>query len=220
MIQHQIIVCQSQDVTMQAAMYYETSKTDNKHFSLHFVCDEWGHLVAMEYNIFDALCRLRAVLESNGCLICCNGARRDTWASGIAKDMGGGERVYATRLGRPATPSDLVPILAPADCSICVALSAQLAYHIQWLQSILEDDAMSNHEAAIPDQLTYEANFHAKGYVYKIEDSGNLGGHVLPEAIMGAWKVDEGGRVVEPFIPNPSFKPLRYGGPTSAGGNY
>jgi hypothetical protein len=45
------------------------------------------------------------------------------------------------------------------------------------------------------------------GHVYEIE--GNYGPEdaVPPEAIRGAWKVDEKGSIVGDFIPNPNFKP-------------
>jgi len=45
------------------------------------------------------------------------------------------------------------------------------------------------------------------GWVYRI--SGNYGpdAGVPPEAIVGAWKVDEDGSIVGDFIHNPKFDP-------------
>lgn len=201
------IKCQSQVEALQGTLYYTSELARNSRFSVHLVCDKLGHFLAIEYNIFDALCRLRAVLEPFGFLICCNGARRDSWASGLAKDMGGGKRVYLTRGGHRATTSDLVATLAPADCSKCVRLSVQLMYHIQWIRSVVGEEAMSTQDLATPNQLTYDTKLRANGFVFKLEGGINPSDSVVPNAVMGAWEVGGDGTITGSFIPNLRYAP-------------
>ncbi|MBB5805526.1 hypothetical protein F4560_005294 [Saccharothrix ecbatanensis] len=62
---------------------------------------------------FEALVRLRRQLEPEGWAVVVQGARRDTWPSGMARDMGGGLKVYVLRPGGPtATDEDLVDTFA------------------------------------------------------------------------------------------------------------
>lgn len=52
-----------------------------------------------------------------------------------------------------------------------------------------------------------EALKHPGGRVYRIKGTYDPDGAVPPEAIVGAWKVDEAGRIYGDFIPNPNFQP-------------
>lgn len=52
-----------------------------------------------------------------------------------------------------------------------------------------------------------EAKLNAGGWVYAIDDRYDPNGSVPPEAIQGAWKVDEQGEIVGEFLPNPNFVP-------------
>jgi hypothetical protein len=45
-------------------------------------------------DLFEAFCLVRVVLEAVGLRPMCNGARIDSWASSMSRDMGGGQRVY------------------------------------------------------------------------------------------------------------------------------
>src|SRR4051794_39501352 len=58
----------------------------------------------------DCLRFLRREVEPLGWRVLCQGSRRDTWASGMARDMGGGWRLYGLQRGRPANPNHLVEI--------------------------------------------------------------------------------------------------------------
>jgi hypothetical protein len=68
-------------------------------------------------DMFEALVRLRRQLEPDGLMVAVQGSRRDTYPSGMARDMGGGMRVYVMRPGLPARGEDLVETLddAPPD---------------------------------------------------------------------------------------------------------
>lgn len=52
-----------------------------------------------------------------------------------------------------------------------------------------------------------EAKRRPNEYIYEIADGHDPNGAVPPEAIIGAWKIDAEGNIVEDFIPNPNFKP-------------
>ena len=68
-------------------------------------------------DMFEALVRLRRQLEPDGMMVAVQGSRRDTFPSGMARDMTGGLQVYAMRPGRNARMKDLVGTLddAPPD---------------------------------------------------------------------------------------------------------
>jgi hypothetical protein len=61
-----------------------------------------GEVVGRGPDLFEALVEVRRQLEADGCLLAVQGARRDTYPSGMARDMGGGAQVYVLRPGRPA----------------------------------------------------------------------------------------------------------------------
>jgi hypothetical protein len=52
-----------------------------------------------------------------------------------------------------------------------------------------------------------QARRHPNGWVYQIDGMFGSDDVVPPEAIVGAWKVDENGEIVGEFVPNPKYKP-------------
>jgi hypothetical protein len=56
-------------------------------------------------------------------------------------------------------------------------------------------------------QAQAEARRHPGGWVYKIEGGFGPDDPVPPDAIVGAWKVDESGSIVGEFVPNPKYRP-------------
>jgi len=54
-----------------------------------------------------------------------------------------------------------------------------------------------------------EAKSSPNGWVYRIEGRFLPHEAVPPEAIVGAWKVDENGSISGDFVPNPKYKPRR-----------
>ena len=51
-----------------------------------------------------------------------------------------------------------------------------------------------------------EAMLYPNGWVYRISQSvGDANGRVPPEAIVGAWKVNEHGIISGDFVPNPKY---------------
>jgi hypothetical protein len=58
---------------------------------------------------------------------------------------------------------------------------------------------------AIPDEVREEARRNAGGYVYEIVGDYGPEDDVPPEAIRGAWKVDDAGNVTNEYERNPNF---------------
>lgn len=57
----------------------------------------------------------------------------------------------------------------------------------------------------ITEDVKLAARQNANGWVYKIEGAFDPTDHVPPEAIVGAWKVDQNGQITGDFIPNPRY---------------
>lgn len=62
-------------------------------------------------------------------------------------------------------------------------------------------------ENEITEDVIKAARENANGWVYKIEGSFGPTEHVPPEAVVGAWKVNENGNLTGEFMPNPKYKP-------------
>jgi hypothetical protein len=66
---------------------------------------------------------------------------------------------------------------------------------------------MNNSDKIQPEfQEVEEAKRNPNGWVYRISGTYGPNDVVPPEAIAGAWRVDEEGNIVGDFIPNPKFK--------------
>jgi hypothetical protein len=52
-----------------------------------------------------------------------------------------------------------------------------------------------------------EAKLNPGGWVYAIEGDYGPNDAVPPQAIKGAWKIDDNGEIEGDFIPNPKFVP-------------
>jgi hypothetical protein len=71
--------------------------------------------IATGPDMFEALARLRRQLEPDGLMVVVQGSRRDTYPSGMARDMGGGMQVYIMRPGLRGRREDLVKTLDDAS---------------------------------------------------------------------------------------------------------
>jgi hypothetical protein len=83
-------------------------------------------------DMFETLVRLRRQLEPDGLMVAVQGSRRDTYPSGMARDMGGGMRVYVMRPGLPARPEDLVKTLDDAPPDQMATVDEQRAFVQTW----------------------------------------------------------------------------------------
>jgi hypothetical protein len=64
-----------------------------------------------------------------------------------------------------------------------------------------------------PEEVS-EACHHPNGRVYRIAGDFAPADAVPPEAIVGAWKVDAQGNIVDEFIHNPNYDPERWPSPS------
>jgi hypothetical protein len=84
-------------------------------------------------HVFEALVRLRRQLEPDGLMIAVQGARRDTYPSGMAWDMGGGMKVYVLHPGMRGRREDLVETLDHALPDELATVDEQRAFDDAWL---------------------------------------------------------------------------------------
>jgi len=61
----------------------------------------------------------------------------------------------------------------------------------------------------LPEEVT-EARSNPGGWVYRIAGAFTSASAVPPEAIVGAWKVDDTGRIVGDFIANGKYDASRW----------
>jgi hypothetical protein len=90
----------------------------------------WGAGDSRRYSgvdLFECLTALRADLELQSLLLCCQGARRDVSPSGLTRQMSNGRLAYLLSVGRPVSDEDLVDIFAPADCADVASVADQKA---------------------------------------------------------------------------------------------
>jgi hypothetical protein len=80
-----------------------------------------------DIDLFACLLALRGRLEARGLLLCCQGARRTVFLSGMTRQMGNGRLAYAHRSGERLSDADLVEIFAPADHEDVVSVAEQKA---------------------------------------------------------------------------------------------
>lgn len=83
-------------------------------------------------DMFEALVRLRLQLEPDGLMVAVQGSRRDTYPSGMARDMGGGMQVYIMRPGLRGRREDLVKTLDDASPDQIATVDEQRAFAGAW----------------------------------------------------------------------------------------
>jgi hypothetical protein len=85
-------------------------------------------------DVFQCLLEIRCKTQSEDIMICCNGARTNAWASGMLRQMSGGNSVYLLSHDRDTSLADRVLTLDPAPCEdIAATVSAQEAFYRAWL---------------------------------------------------------------------------------------
>jgi hypothetical protein len=107
-----------------------------RHYVMELRSPELGVYQARETDLFECLRTIRRELEPSDVRLCCNGARVDAWASGMARDMGGGKEAYILHMSRRAQPSDLVSIFDPAPVETVGTVDEQEAYAHRWMDQV------------------------------------------------------------------------------------
>jgi len=90
-------------------------------------------------DVFDALMSLRSKVEPDRVQLCCNGARRNAWSSGMQRDMGEGYGTYILPDQRSRERPPEVPTLDAAPPSEVVTVAEQRAWHKAWLAQALPE---------------------------------------------------------------------------------
>lgn len=103
--------------------------------SLKLTLDDGRAFTAESSDYFECLILVRRDLEAEGIVVCCHGARRDVWPSGMTRDMGAGLKAYVLRLGRAPDRGDLISIFEPADRALIGTVAEQQGHFREWWES-------------------------------------------------------------------------------------
>jgi hypothetical protein len=87
----------------------------------------------MDY--FACLISVRRELEAEGLVVCCQGARKNVWPSGMDRDMGAGLVAHVLTIGRKPRRDEHVRVLAPADAELIGTVTEQEQYFEAWRRS-------------------------------------------------------------------------------------
>ncbi|MFV2099350.1 hypothetical protein ACFHW1_28425 [Micromonospora sp. LOL_014] len=79
-------------------------------------------------NVFVALMNARLILEQEGQLLCCQGARVNVFASGMLQQFSGGRQAYVLTDKQSLADSEIVDVLAPASPDEVVTVAEQRAF--------------------------------------------------------------------------------------------
>jgi hypothetical protein len=112
--------------------------TESQGYSMRCTLNGLGNVTSEAGDVFECLTRIRHQLDPLGYRLLVNGASRHVWASGMARDMGGGWRAYRLTTGKQAQIEDLVEVLAPAPESDVASVEDQEAFMRSWVDSISE----------------------------------------------------------------------------------
>jgi hypothetical protein len=85
---------------------------------------------------FAALQTVRRIAEDRNWMICCKGARRNVWPSGMSRSMGGGIKAYTLEMGRQATLDSLVNIFDADAPELYSSVADQEVYANAWFKSL------------------------------------------------------------------------------------
>lgn len=86
-------------------------------------------------DLFDALTSVRRRLEADGWLLVVQGARRDSYPSGMLRDMVGARKVYLLQPGEPPSRMRLADIFADADPRDAATVDEQYEHYLAWTRS-------------------------------------------------------------------------------------
>jgi hypothetical protein len=108
----------------------------DRNWQLSAVIPSIAPMVVSGSDLFECLRNLKRSSDPAAIRWLCQGARREAWASGMLRDMGGASKVYITKIGSPATRSDLVPIFGAVAPDAVGTVEEQDSYHHAWLNSL------------------------------------------------------------------------------------
>jgi hypothetical protein len=157
-------------------------------------------------DLFEALANLRRDLEKSHRRILCAGARVDVFPSAMCRSMGGGRKAYILRSGTPTKTGDLIDIFDYAPPELVGTVEQQRANHRKWLDGLRENAELARPSAG----EVSEAKRNANGWVYRVAGVFQPNEKIPPDAIVGAWKVNDVGKIVGGFIKNANYDPIKW----------
>jgi len=89
-----------------------------------------------EQGFFDALRKLRLVLERDKILLFCFGASENVYPSGMQVSMGSCDLAYRTQIGKQALREDIVSIFDADDSLRPSTVEQQELFHTRWIASL------------------------------------------------------------------------------------
>jgi hypothetical protein len=92
--------------------------------------------VFQDGDIFSCLCELRKSLEKIGWNIMCNGARINSWATTMSRQMGGGFKIYLLTINEEMDRKKLVRIFDEASAQEIGTVDQQFDFYKKWLKSV------------------------------------------------------------------------------------
>jgi hypothetical protein len=110
--------------------------TEDRDYTLQITVPSLGSRVVVDRDYFECLLKLRDQLEPLGYRFLVNGARRNAWPSGMARDMGAGVTAYLLELGKHGERFPSVRIFEPADEVEIALVDEQRAFHDSWLKEL------------------------------------------------------------------------------------
>lgn len=87
-------------------------------------------------DFFSAMCAIRQIIEMEGMLLCCYGASKNVYPSGMSRNMGLGDKAYKLNKGQPAKMSDVVSIFETGPDIIPATVKEQEQYFHEWVESL------------------------------------------------------------------------------------
>ncbi|WP_405673924.1 type VII secretion system-associated protein [Streptomyces canus] len=162
-------------------------------------------MIGIGGDCFEALTRVREQIEPAGWLLGVNGARRDTWASGMCRGLGAFQ-VYRLTPGARLTNADRVQTFHEAPRETLGTIAEQILFEHQWNPDpVAAPSGPTPAVHPVTDALRAVATHQRGGYVYAIDPYFDPHRAVPPYGIVGGWSVDNTGRLVA-FSHNPNYR--------------
>jgi hypothetical protein len=130
-IERAVLIQREDGKTEESTLSVETLSAHHSYrLTLRTFGETW---VAEAGDVFECLRGIRRQVEPRGLRLCCNGARRDAWSSGMQRDMGQGLTVYILQGVPKGTRPPQVDTLDHAPCHEVVPVEEQEACYRGWL---------------------------------------------------------------------------------------
>jgi hypothetical protein len=104
-------------------------------YHLTAIVDRGEPLSVEAGDCFEGLRLIRRQLDRENLRLCCAGARRDVWSSGMQRDMGMGLTAYVLTVPRTEQRPPVVGIFDAAETDTVATVADQEAFYQEWLAS-------------------------------------------------------------------------------------